>query len=52
MYSKENENITWGYAKTKYDALERIRPSLKKISRERYDKEGNLIQSKAKGKKK
>jgi hypothetical protein len=44
MYSKENKNITWGYADNEYSLLNNIQESLHKISKERYDKSGNLIQ--------
>lgn len=51
LYSKENKGKTWGYAFNEYDALNKIQPILNKISKEKYDEEGNLIQPKKKRKK-
>ena len=46
LYSKENRDKTWGYAKNEYDALAMIQPTLKQMSKEKYDEKGNLIQPK------
>lgn len=43
-YSKANKGKTWGYANTKYDAFKSINPLLQKMSRERKDEEGNIIE--------
>lgn len=45
-YGKNEKGKTWGYALTKYNALEQIQESLKNISKERYDEQGNLIKPK------
>lgn len=47
-YAKHNKGITWGYADNEYSILHKIQPMLHKISKERYDKEGNLISPVAK----
>lgn len=49
-YSKENKGKTWGYANNEYDAFDHIQNILNKISKEKYDEEGNLIQPKKKKK--
>lgn len=49
-FSKENKGITWGYAKNEFDLLHGMQKHLTKFSKERYDKEGNLITSKRKKK--
>ena len=45
-YSKENKGKTWGYASNMYSLLHNIQPIIHKISKEKYDQEGNLIQPK------
>lgn len=50
-FSKENEGITWGKAKNEYSILHTIQKTLNKISKERYDEHGNLIQTKPRKKK-
>lgn len=45
-YSSENKGKTWGYASNEYSLLKNIQPILHKISKERYDEKGNLIQTK------
>jgi hypothetical protein len=45
-YAKNEKEKTWGYASTKYNALAKIQGILNKLSKERYDDEGNLIQPK------
>ena len=42
-YSKKNKGITWGYAETKYDLFKSIENTLKKMSKEELDEEGNII---------
>jgi hypothetical protein len=42
-YSKENEGITWGYASNEYSLMHSVQHHLNKISKERYDENGNLI---------
>lgn len=42
-YSKENKGITWGYATNEYSLLHNIQGIIHKISKERYDEQGNLI---------
>ena len=49
-FSKENKGKTWGYAKNEFDLLHGMQKHLLKYSKERYDKEGNLITSKRKKK--
>jgi|GEM_PF-3034083 hypothetical protein len=51
IYSKENEGKTWGYIKNRYSLFDHIQPIIHKISKERYDAEGNLITSKPRAKK-
>ncbi len=45
-YAKDKKDKTWGYATTKYNALEMIQELVNKISKEKYDENGNLIQTK------
>jgi nucleotide-binding universal stress UspA family protein len=47
-YSKANKGITWGYSDTKYDMLRSIQETLKKMSREELDEEGNIKQKREK----
>ena len=47
-YSKANKGKTWDYADTKYNALKSIDPILQKMSRERKDEEGNVIEKREK----
>jgi hypothetical protein len=49
-YSKENKGITWGYATNEYSLLHNIQGIIHKISKERYDENGKLIEPKAKKK--
>lgn len=51
-YSKENKGKTWGYATDLYNAMQKIQPLLHKISKEKYDEKGNIIQPKTKPRKK
>jgi hypothetical protein len=41
-YSKENKGITWGYATSEYGVMHSIQNILHKISKEKYDSEGNI----------
>ena len=51
-YSKDKEGITWGYYDKDYDFLENAQPEIYKISKEKYDAEGNpIIRKKKKAKK-
>lgn len=50
-YSKENQGVTWGYADNEYSLLKHVDAILHKISKERYDAEGNLITPKPRAKK-
>ena len=45
-YSSENKGKTWGYAKNSYDLMHSIQSSLHKISKEKYDENGKLIEKK------
>lgn len=45
-YSKDNKGKTWGYAKNDYDAFKMIQPIVHKISKEKLDAQGNVIQPK------
>lgn len=45
-YGKDQKGITWDYASNKYNAFGQIQGIVKNISKERYDEEGNLIQTK------
>jgi hypothetical protein len=49
-YSKENKGKTWGYAENKYALTHSIQSILHKISKERYDEKGQLIQPKTRKK--
>jgi hypothetical protein len=51
-FSKENQDKTWGYASNEYSLLNHIQNAIHKISKERYDESGNLIQPKARKKSK
>lgn len=42
-YSKENKGITWDYATNEYALTHTIQKILHKISKEKYDENGNLI---------
>jgi hypothetical protein len=50
LFAKENEGRTWGYAKNEYNLLHSMQKTIHKISKESYDKEGKLIEPKAKKK--
>ncbi len=49
-FSKENKNKTWGYASNEYSLLKGMQEIIHKISKEKYDESGNLIQPKARKK--
>lgn len=49
-YAKDLKGKTWGYAKSSYDALQSIQPIINKISKEKYEENGNLITAKRKQK--
>ena len=51
-YSKDKKGETWGYADNDYSLLEHVQPLLHKLSKEKYDSEGNLITPKKKKAKK
>jgi len=50
-YNKENKGKTWGYATNEYSLLHNIQSILHKISKERYDEQGNIIIPKTRTKK-
>lgn len=50
-YNKENKGKMWGYADNHYDALAKIQPILKMMSKERIDEAGNVITPKPRKKK-
>jgi hypothetical protein len=49
-YSKETEGDMWGYGESMYDLFDDVQQLINKISKEKYDDEGNLIQPKRKKK--
>lgn len=51
LYSKANEGKTWGYIDNKYNVFDNVQSIIHKISKERYDADGNLITSKPRVKK-
>ncbi len=51
-FSKENKDKTWGYASNEYSLLNHIQNAIHKISKEKYDESGKLIQPKARKKSK
>lgn len=50
LFSKENKGKTWGYASNDHSLLSSVQGIIHKISKERYDESGNLIQPKARKK--
>jgi len=50
-YSKENKGVTWGYATNEYALFKAAQDALHKISKEKYDQQGNLIVPKKRSKK-
>lgn len=47
LFNKENKGKTWGYADNEYDALKSMQSTLKKMSREKVNETGNIIDKKS-----
>ncbi len=50
-YSKDNMGKTWGYANNEYSLLHHVQKSFQKVSQEKLDENGNVIQPKKRTKK-